>query len=349
MLKQVIISAFIFVFLAACGSASIKKVEKSPQTHKEGRFVYDPKGRKEFVFKEISPTLQRFGYSDVCFVRPTRSIAINCLGHKLDYDKYVGKKGYYTGTEPYKDTRNNVASEVVLETGETIYWVTSTRYKHVGNDFIPIEEYNKIKNFKPVPIAPNASVMITGYSLAQTGELMVDSQVNHSYSEKEIEAIRAIAKRYPKNGGKIADLMSTVRVKYDDFDRETIISSMPYNNKGSFISIRIIVQDGKKPASYLIAEYKAEDWLFVEKFSIAADDYRWKSPKINFSRDNAASRIWEVGLVRLNADIKSMLGKASQAQKSTIRFQGKYYDDVIISEKQKKEIANLLQLANYLQ
>lgn len=251
MKKNILFTASLLA-LSACANTSPQKVATSQSSNLTNQkpatsaFVYTPGDREEFVFGEMLEGLQKFGYGDLCFKMPTRSYANDCILNKLPYEKYVGKRGYYTDRKPFIDYSGYVAKEAILETGETIYLVTSNKFKHVGDKIISLAEHEKISNFQPVPIYEGSSVLLTGYSKISKGYLNVSSQNKHSYNETQIKKIRDIASRYPKNGQKIADLLSTLKIDYDDFEGRTVVSWMPYNNPKSYLSIKFIWVCGNK-------------------------------------------------------------------------------------------------------
>jgi hypothetical protein len=353
-MKKILIVSALAVALAGCGSTPATStslpITNKPvtKTVEKKTFVYAPQGREEFVFDEISEKLQEYHYRDVCYKMPKNSVSTECLLNKLDYDKYVGKKGYYTDREPFKDLSKNVVREAVLETGETVYLVFSEKYKRVGGYFISKDKHDEIANFKPEPIIDGASVMITGYSEILRDNLTVSSQKNHSYSKEEIETIRKVANQYPKNKVAIAELLTTLKVDFDNFSGRTRISGMPYNSHGSYLSVNIVVEDGKA-YPFMKAFYKADDWLFVKSFTTSADGDKWTSGKVDFERDHSSGTIWEWSVEPLDNESTEMLEKMAFADSAIIRYHGsKYYDDHILSEKQKSELKRLVELVKLM-
>lgn len=340
------------LFLSACGSTSLS-LSKSSGPNKsisKEAFQYTPQGNEQFVFGEVSDILQKYAYKDVCFSMPTRSVSIECMDDKLRYSEYVGKKGYYTGSAPYKDSNGYIAREAILETGEVIYIITSSKYKHVGDKIISLKEHEKQSNFSPQPIYKGSSVMLTGYSKVSRGNLNVSSQNNHSFTEAEIAAIRHIAALYPTNGARIANLLTTLKVDYDDFEGRTIIAGLPYNNRSSYLSVRIIIKDSGEAYPFMRTYYEADDWLFIKNFSISADGFRWDSARdLDFKRDNAGGKIWEWNSTVLTLDHINMLNKMSSANAAKMRFHGRqYYADYELTEIQKDEIGRLAELAKLI-
>lgn len=230
-------------------------------------FKYNPQGREQFVFAEVPDKLQKYAYNDLCLQLPKSHFKLSeCRLDKLDYDSYVGKKGYFVETPKKEYRRGYILREVVLETGETIYLKSSTRFKHVGSEFISLAEHNKISNFEPKPIVEGSSVTVTGYSKISKDRFNVSSQNTHSFTESEIEAIQRIASKHPQNGARIADLMTTLNVDYDAFEGRTVVTSLPFNNRGSYLTLRISIMDNGEYYPSVKAFYKAESWLFIDSY-----------------------------------------------------------------------------------
>ncbi|WP_126779865.1 hypothetical protein [Idiomarina ramblicola] len=345
MSTKISLIALLASVLVACKSTGPEKLT----TIDGSNFNYDPKENSEFVFGEVASTLQKYAYSDICFELPKRSVANDCMNDQLAYENYVGKRGYYTEKEPLVDYSGYVIKEAILETGERIYIVKSNEYDHVGDNFIALEDYKKYSQFQPKPIVPGANVNVIGYSNISKGQLKVSSQDGHTFSEKEIKAIKKIASSYPERGTRIADLLTTLKVDYDDFEKRTIVTGLPYNNPDSFVTIRIIISDDIVINSFLVVHYEADNWLFVERFSIAADEFRWKSPALQFSRDHSAGTIWEWNTSRLDNENLSLVSKLANASNARVRFHGKkYYNDFELSKTQKEELAKLAEVVRLM-
>ena len=225
--------------------------------------------------------------------------------------------------------------------------VKSSKYKHVGSNIISLEEHNKVVSFKPSPIVPGAKTLVTGYSLHGNNRLNVSSQNGHSFTEESLQAIRNIANKFPKNGVRIADLLSTLKVDFDDFDGKIVVSGLPYNNKDSYLSAKVVFSKGGEIMPFVIAHYENDDWLFVSKYSVAADDFRWNSKGLEFKRDHSGGKIWEWNNSYINDEYLNMLAKIASAKKAKVRFQGKqYYDDYVLTQIQQKELTTLVELIN---
>ena len=101
----------------------------------------------------------------------------------------------------------------------------------------------------------------------------------------------------------------------------------------------------------LVCDYTADDWIFFEKITFAVDDERYYK---SFSytdvvRDNDGGEIWEyVDMDVSEADIE-MLHAIANSEVTIVRFEGDdYYDDVEISSADKKAIAEMLRVYEFL-
>lgn len=347
--------AAILFGLAACSSTP--ENQKTMVTEKVAEaesatepFVYAPNGREEFVFKELSDSFQENGYLGVCLEEPT-SVTAHCLGTSLPYDEYAGKKGYYTDKKPVTFDDYFTSREGILETGEKVHIVTSSKFIVLGQFIIPASEQEEIESFQPKPLVEGSEVMITGYSDLSNDRLKVSSQNIHTYSKEEIDTIKKVASFYPENGAKIADLLSTLHIKHDRFEGRIEITGLPYKNRQkSYLTIRIIVNNDGSYKPLIKAHYYADDWLFVNRYSIVADDYRWDSKKLSFKRDHSSGKIWEWNTEYLTDSHAAMLRNVATAKSSIIRFRGsKYYDDYIIKEPQKEELKTLLDVVDLME
>jgi len=337
--------------VTACGGTYQPQPQLHPITQpvpnkvSETNFIYDPQGRDEFVFDEVPDVLQKYAYEDICFSVP-ETATFECHKDKLPYNKYLGKKGFYTDKAPIQKGEY-VLRETILETGEMIYTISSTEYTHVGENRLPMEEFQKRQNFVPYPIVEGAKAIVTGYtSYSKTlkDNLNLSTNKNSSYTLSEVKAIQKIASQHPRNGAKIADLMTTLRVKYDDFGERTTISGYPFNNKDSYLSLKIIIKDDGTIIPFVVTHYEADNWLFVENYSVKADKFKWRSGALKFERDNAYGKIWEWNNSVLTEELKNMLNEVATADSAAIRFNGRYYDDHSVTPEQQEELNSLLRI-----
>ena len=113
---------------------------------------------------------------------------------------------------------------------------------------------------------------------------------------------------------------------------------------------------GNMCALAITINYLSDDWLFINNFEVNVDgNIIFKSSDytndLNFNRDNSDGYIYETyqDIIANSWDPTvdeswlSMLREIANSQKSTIRFYGtQYYDDFVVSEKDKQSIKDIL-------
>ena len=118
--------------------------------------------------------------------------------------------------------------------------------------------------------------------------------------------------------------------------------SGPYSGKTN-ISVRGLV-DKKKASASLRFYYYSKSWLFVNRITVVADDYTWKSPSMNFKRDHSHGNIWEYEYLNLSDPrYRELANKISQSKEVIIRFHGRqYYDDFTVPDRMKNDLRYIL-------
>lgn len=311
---------------------------------------FSSSGKEVFVFALKQEDLQRDSYDKVCDAMPDSWYDWDkCHGDKFSYKKYAGMKGVYTDREPKQFDSGYFAREALLENGETVYVVSSEDRNSGYNNIISLAEHERIVNFKPEKLMAGSKVSIIGVNLS-SGNYEVSSQNGHTFSGEEIDALRRIAGRYrPEVGARIADLMSTLKVDYDDFEQITKVSYLPYKNEESLISLKVIVDQSGNFLPALEAMYYGSDWLFVTGYSVSADGKKYDFNDEEWSRDNSSRSVWEWHTRPLLEKELEALESIARANRSVIRFRGKqYFADHELTATQKEELRNLTELVRLL-
>lgn len=139
--------------------------------------------------------------------------------------------------------------------------------------------------------------------------------------------------------------LSHLDKKYDDIKNITWYkdkTSTKYRNENAFYlyfspnNLRLVIQ------------YYADNWLFIDNYIIKADD---KIYTINgrVERDNGnGGKIWEWIDINVNNKIE-ILTNIANSSNAKIRFNGKqYYEERIITEREKEAMKNILISYKYL-
>lgn len=333
-----------FFLLVGCQTTQVKQAsfESSASTTQSNKreFVYDPTGKEQFVFHEKAETLQKYGYDNFC--ESTKTFA--CY-NRLPYQKYVGMKGYFDTTKPVKtDYSGYEFYPVILENGEKYYFVANKKYGGKYGSSSPIisfKQYIQLQSFKPEPLIPNSPIQLTGNKMSY-GTKYFDLSNGEQVSEKNLKLIREVCSRFG-NKPEMAELLLDMKIDKDDVDYRFFISPTgdPLRSEAK---LYIGFNDRKQWLRFKV-KYYGDDWLFVSSYKVAADDYRWQSPKLEFERDNSSGSVWEwIDVAAKNKEIEVAKALAN-AKKATIRFQGnQYYSDKQLQDDQKISIRKILKL-----
>lgn len=161
----------------------------------------------------------------------------------------------------------------------------------------------------------------------------------------------------------LKEKLSKLKVIHDEFSNVDLYypKAMPTNGTKFIINERTLMlpfingMDNMYALSIKI-NYMSDDWLFIKSFEVNVDgniifnssDY---TNGLKFDRDNSDGYIYETyqHIVAYSYDSTvdeawlSILREIANSQKSTIRFHGtQYYDDFVVSEKDKQSIKDIL-------
>jgi hypothetical protein len=321
--------------------ASFEHSASPAAIHEKSTFTYNPTGKEQFVFHKKADSLQKYGYDKFC--PDTKSFS--CYENRLSYPTYVGMKGYFDTVVPAKtDYSGYEFYPVVLENGEKYYFVSNN--KHGGkygssSPIISLKQYMEVVSFKPEPLVAGSNIQIISNEV-NYGSKSYELSNGKTVSDKTIKLIREVASRFGNNP-KIAELLLDMRINKDEVDYRFFVSPsgdilrstaqlyIGFNDKSVWLRFKV--------------KYYGDDWLFVDSYKVAADDYRWQSPKINFERDNSSGSVWEWSDSSATDKDIEVANALASATKSIIRFNGnQYYSDENLAEDQKEGIKNILAL-----
>lgn len=313
------------------------------------RFVYEPQGKEEFIFAELPKDIQDYEYLGVCKDKTVdqRKLMYQCDDNKLEYKKYVGMRGYFTGVNTYNGQSNTYLREVILETGEKYYLIFSIEYEHISRAFQPYEDYLLRKNFKPFPLIEGSSIIVREMDKDDTNMFLVGSNPARWMSQQEIKDIELIASYYPEQREKITDVLFRSDIKKDAFNNNYSITPYNYSIQQTGLSLTINLMPDRKSDVWLTASYSGEDWLFVNSFSVKTDEGIWHSEKRDFNRDYNGSIVWEWSDYKFDSDLKTLVRNIAYSKDAIIRFKGQNYTyDYVIEEQEKNHLGKLLLLIN---
>jgi hypothetical protein len=351
MKKYISILPLGLIFLVGCQSTQQAPFEPSVKnkntnvapvvTTNVSTFVYDPKGKEEFVFHTKAESLQKYGYGDFC----PNTKSFSCFSNRLDYSKHLGMRGYFDSVEPAKkDYSGYEFYPVILENGEKYYFVANNKYGGKYGSSSPIISYKEhlnLKSFKSEPLIPLSPIQVIGISISY-GSKMYELSNGKTISAGNLELIREVSKRFG-NKSEIAELLLDMKISKDEIDFRFFVSP-----KGDSLKSDAQLYIGFNETSQWLrfkVKYYDDDWLFVNSYKVAADDYRWQSPKLTFKRDHSSGSVWEWIDVSAKAKEIEVAKALATSNKSTIRFQGnKYYSDKTLNTEQKESIQQVIKL-----
>lgn len=347
MKKRYLLSALSLLMIVGCQVNQVKQASfepSSPQAQsvkQEPSFVYSPAGREEFVLNKKAESLQKYGFDNFC--PDTKSFA--CFSNRLSYDKYVGMKGYFETEAPVKtDYSGYEFYPIVLENGDKFYFVANKKYggKYGSSSpIIPLKQYEEVQSFSQEPLVPGSSILLVSTEVSYGSKYFKLSN-GDSLSEKNLKLIREVCSKYG-NKPEVAELLLSMNIEKDEVDYRFFITPkgdilrseaklyIGFNDKDEWLRFKI--------------KYYGDDWLFVSSYKIAADDYRWQSPKAPFERDHSSGSVWEWSDVAASDKYIEVAKALANSAKSTIRFQGnQYYSDKQLQDDQKEGIKSILKL-----
>lgn len=304
---------------------------------------YQPGDRKEYLFKEKSPTLQKYPIRMFCSA-PDQDACFK----GIDYQKYVGKKFYYTSEQPVQsggfDGRGFY--KLRIETGEVLYHYRKQELSAVHDmDIVALKEKEAADAFKKEPVVKGASTMLTGIrrSSEKYGRTY-DLSNGGTISETQLDALRKLSNKFGDNKASIADQLVNFRVTYDKMEDRFFVQPFPYEIEDTYVIGYIGFREDRGPWLRAKFHYEAEDWLFVDQILLVADDYRLESENVGFQRDHSSGTIWEwMDVSATDGKYYEALSAIANADEATIRFNGRqYYSDFDIPEKQQQLTKDIL-------
>jgi hypothetical protein len=233
--------------------------------------------------------------------------------------------------------------KVVLESDEEYFYVASKKngkYESFA-PIMPYAQYLELKSFKPEPLVSGSSVELTAVS-QDYGIRSYSLSNGKTVKDKDLKLIREVSRKF---GGKpeLAELLLDVNIEKDEVDDKYFIQPKG-NILRSEAKLYIGASEGKVWLRFRV-KYYDDDWLFVDSYKVAADDFRWQSEKQKFQRDHSSGSVWEWLDVSAGSKEVEIATALSSATNATIRFQGnQYYSDKKLDDDQKQSIKTIIRI-----
>ena len=336
-------------FLAGCQTAQVKEHGYGNKASEitSGEIIgfnYEPGDKEQFVFNTKFKEIQKYGYESFC--PNTKTFA--CL-NRLDYNTYVGMKGYFVSEKPaHTDFSGYEFYPVVLENGETYYFVANKKYGGKYGSISPIislDKHLESNSFIPEPLVSGSEIKVESIELQGNNKYYRLSNGN-KISEEKLKLIREVTGKFGDKP-ELAKLLLDMRINKDEVDYRFFIQ--PYGSSLRSEALLYIGFTEEDSWLRLKVKYYGDNWLFVNSFTVAADDYRWQSPNFTFKRDHSGGKVWEWVDMPVSEKELKIAHNLADSEKSTIRFRGqKYYSDQHLEQDQKDSIKKIIEVYSLL-
>jgi hypothetical protein len=174
------------------------------------------------------------------------------------------------------------------------------------------------------------------------------TEVYNGIKEQELAEEKAIAENKRKEKERLANATKKMSKKYDDVNeiywyRDK--SSPAYVNYNGFFAY-IGQSNESRPWLRLAIQYAADDWLFIEKYTIKVDGKTYSIVENSYGEiktDHGNGGIWEWLDRQVGNPEYEIIKAVAYGKEVKIRFIGKdYHKDKTITEQQKIALRNVL-------
>lgn len=306
---------------------------------------YAPGNNEQFVLAEKPEQLRQYGFDGFC--ESTESFACR---NRLNYRRYVGMKGYFTTDEPtHTDFSGHQFWPVVLENGRQFFYVSNPKYggKYGSSaDIVPLTRYEQVASYSAEPLVPGSEITVEAVELS-SGRERYSLSNGEKIGKEKLNYVRKLSAQFPSSQPEIARTLLDFRITFDEIENQYFIQP-----QGDILRNEAKLYIGVRPSKTWLRmkiKYYGDDWLFARSYKVAADDYRWESPALQFERDHSGGHVWEwIDKAPSEDDLQNMRALAN-ATDPVIRFQGRqYYSDFKLSSQQQSSIAEVLGLFGLL-
>lgn len=174
------------------------------------------------------------------------------------------------------------------------------------------------------------------------------TSVENGIKEQKLAEEKALAEKERKEKERLANATKKMSKKYDDMNEITWYrdkSSPAYVNYNGFYAY-IGQSNGSKPWLRLAIQYAADDWLFIESYTIKVDGKTYTISENSYGEiktDNGSGGIWEWLDRQVGSSEYEIIKAVANGKDVKIRFSGKdYHKDKTITEQQKTALRNVL-------
>jgi len=305
-----------------------------------------------FVFVEKDKSLQKYGYSGFC--KRLGSMTCGTL-NKLPYRKYLGKRGYFVSMDILKSDIGWEFRQVLLETGETLYFVEKPYKGNIlgvaNGDIAFVKDIAQARGEEGKPIVDGSPVTIIRSS---TNYGMTSFYVNDGepFSADKLKVVRKLLNTLGTRefDEELVGILQVSKIDWDRIEGRFVIGVAPffYDDGAGPVRARVVKAGGSISIVETI-RYDSGDWLFANRYIIVAGDERYESPSIDFKRDHSGGKVWEWTSSVVDDERLGLLKTIAEEDDSIVRFHGSdYYADKELSAKQREGLRMMLRLHELL-
>lgn len=209
--------------------------------------------------------------------------------------------------------------------------------------FTPRETNREFVEITPEPVVEGSDIYISKVYKTESYTLYKTNDHREIFND-ELNNLRKVMKTFNLDPA-IATLLLDKKIEIDEVENRAFIS--PKLQPGDWSTSRAYLYIGINKANTWLRFhiiYHGKNWLFANSYKIAADEYRWQSPRIDFKRDNSTT-VWEWHDSPVTEPVLDFCSKLIESETSIIRFQGeKGYYDLNMTAEQKQDMKEILAL-----
>lgn len=175
-------------------------------------------------------------------------------------------------------------------------------------------------------------------SAAPVVETLAEARARRAKAEAEVKARDEAVAR-----GKA--FLPKLKAEKDEMKDVTFYTHKKDPTLRNHVAVYIVKPKSGDPGLRIKFFYTGEDWLFVERFIVKADEQKFELNAGHFGveRDNAAGRVWEWVDIPVKQTEHQMLNAITTAKTVTVRFEGKqYYRDLKLKAADVERISEVI-------
>jgi hypothetical protein len=240
--------------------------------------------------------------------------------------------------------------QVLLENGEQFFYVSSSKrppLEHVSSPIVLLSERQRTNSLVGEKLSPQSDITVVGTEHL-SGLVFIALSNGQKITEKSYRDLKSLLAALDSKA-KVDAVLSHSKeavVEHDRIDERFTIRA----RKSDFSPIQAQIIFSKGLVSLqMTVYYSAESWLFVNSFSVLADDYKYDSRRYTFKRDHSGGKIWEwIDILPAEKEV-GLLKRVSSSQDATIRFRGaQYFSDKRLTPGQREGIKTIVSLFSAL-